>query len=248
MHVRPYGDYVCAHSPGVPRPALKTSGATSQRARRLPTRRRRACEGCRTPDGRRHRVIAHAAHRPRRTAETLPQAVKQLKDKDSASVGKNATLQAENRIEAAHEALEPEAPALQEHSEKARLTYQRRSTAEAAGVAPVRAAEEFCRRAEDAEERTREALQENAELRHHVKQLTSALTLQGKQITFSGNAPRTPKDALESYLASEDVLGVASPSPVQARSPNVHDEARRDIPKPRSGWPRRNGPLPIKRS
>ena len=64
---------------------------------------------------------------------------------------------------------------------------------------------------------------ENAELQNHVKQLTSALTLQGKQITLSGNAPATPKDALESYLASEDVLGVASPS-VQARSPNVHDE------------------------
>ena len=86
----------------------------------------------------------------------------------------------------------------------------------------MRAAEEFCRRAEEAEERTREALQENTELLQHIKQLKSALTLQGKQITFSGTAPATPKDALESYLASEDVLGVASPS-VQARSPNVHD-------------------------
>ena len=115
----------------------------------------------------------------------------------------------------------------------------------------MRAAEEFCRRAEEAEERTREALQENAELQNHVKQLKSALTLQGKQITFSGNAPATPKDALESYLASEDVLGVASPS-VQARSPNVHDDRRRSgtraTTKPRRGWRRRNGPLPIKRS
>ena len=67
-------------------------------------------------------------------------------------------------------------------------------------------------------------MQENAELQNHIKQLKSALTLQGKQITFSGTAPATPKDALESYLASEDVLGVASPSPVQARSPNLHDE------------------------
>ena len=149
---------------------------------------------------------------------------KQLKEKDTASVGKNATLQAENlslRQRTKH--LSQKLKAVQEHSEKARLTYQRRSTAEAAGSGAVRAAEEFCRRAEDAEERTREALQENAELQNHVKQLTSALTLQGKQITFSGNAPRTPKDALESYLASEDVLGVASPS-VQARSPNVRDE------------------------
>jgi hypothetical protein len=148
---------------------------------------------------------------------------KQLKDKDTASVGKNATLQAENlslRQRTKH--LSQKLKAVQEHSEKARLTYQRRSTAEAAGSGAVRAAEEFCRRAEAAEERTREALQENAELQNHVKQLKSALTLQGKQITFSGNAPATPKDALESYLASEDVLGVASPS-VQARSPNVHD-------------------------
>ena len=148
---------------------------------------------------------------------------KQLKEKDTASVGKNATLQAENlslRQRTKH--LSQKLKAVQEHSEKARVTYQRRSTAEAAGSGAVRAAEEFCRRAEDAEERTREALQENAELQNHVKQLKSALMLQGKQITFSGTAPRTPRDALESYLASEDVLGVASPS-VQARSPNVHD-------------------------
>ena len=105
-------------------------------------------------------------------------------------------------------------------------------------------------RAEEAEERTREALQENAELQNHVKQLKSALTLQGKQITFSGTAPRTPKDALESYLASEDVLGVASPSsPVQARSPNYMMRCgTRATTKPRSGWRRRNGPLRIKRS
>ena len=150
---------------------------------------------------------------------------KQIKDKDTASVGKNATLQAENlslRQRTKH--LSQKLKATQEHAEKARLTYQRRSTAEAAGSGAVRAAEEFCRRAEEAEERTREALQENTELLQHIKQLKSALTLQGKQITFSGTAPATPKDALESYLASEDVLGVASPSTVQARSPNVHDE------------------------
>ena len=79
---------------------------------------------------------------------------KQLKEKDTASVGKNATLQAENlslRQRTKH--LSQKLKAVQEHSEKARLTYQRRSTAEAAGSGAVRAAEEFCRRAEEAEER-----------------------------------------------------------------------------------------------
>ena len=50
---------------------------------------------------------------------------KQIKDKDSASVGKNATLQAENlslRQRTKH--LSQKLKAVQEHSEKQRLTYQ----------------------------------------------------------------------------------------------------------------------------
>ena len=59
-------------------------------------------------------------------------------------MGKNATLQAENlslRQRTKH--LSQKLKATQEHAEKARLTYQRRSTAEAAGSGAVRAAEEF---------------------------------------------------------------------------------------------------------
>ena len=137
--------------------------------------------------------IAHAELQRRRCRKQS----KQLKDKDTASVGKNATLQAENlslRQRTKH--LSQKLKAVQEHSEKARLTYQRRSTAEAAGSGAVRAAEEFCRRAEEAEERTREALQENAELQNHVKQLKVSVDFTRQADAFSGTRLQRPRTRL----------------------------------------------------
>ena len=148
---------------------------------------------------------------------------KQLKDQDTVSVARTSTLRPKTGLRQRTKHLSQKLKATQEHAEKARLTYQRRSTGGGGREGAWPPPRSFAGERKPRRERTREALQENADLLQHIKQLKSALTLQGKQITFSGNAPATPKDALEGHLASEDVLGVASPS-VQARSPNVHDE------------------------
>ena len=170
--------------------------------------------------------IAHAELQRRCRKQT-----KQLKDKENPSVGKASTLQAENaslRQRTKH--LSQKLRAQTDHAERERQTLQRRSSCEVAGSGAVRAAEEFCKRAEDAEARTREALMENTELQNHCKDLKAALTRQGKHFTFSGQEPAAQRDALEAHLASEDVLGFAGSqlsrnprSPPAARSPNLHD-------------------------
>jgi len=170
--------------------------------------------------------IAHAELQRRCRKQT-----KQLKDKENPSVGKASTLQAENaslRQRTKH--LSQKLRAQTDHAERERQTLQRRSSCEVAGSGAVRAAEEFCKRAEDAEARTRAALAENTELQNHCKDLKSALTRQGKHFTFSGQEPAKARDALEAHLASEDVLGFAGSqlsrnprSPPAARSPNLHD-------------------------
>ena len=126
-------------------------------------------------------------------------------------------------LAAAHKALEPEAESYQEHAEKARLTYQRRSTAEAAGSGAVRAAEGSV----DEPKRPKSVLEKLC----RSNRIASAYQTVEKCLDFTRQADHLFRECAADAgtpwkLSSppKDVFGVASPSsPVQARSPNVHD-------------------------